>query len=69
MLKSFIKVREAVLGVFNNEDGASLAEYALIIALVLIGAGAALTLLTGAVSGALSTGTECLNGTLATCKV
>lgn len=60
MLKSYIKVREAIVALGKNEDGASLAEYALLIALVLIGAAAALGILTGAVSNALNTGSDCL---------
>lgn len=54
MFKNCIKVR----GFFKNEKGASLAEYALIIALILVGAGAALTALTTAVSDAITAGTD-----------
>lgn len=61
MLKSYIAAREAIVSFVRSEDGASLAEYALLIALVLIGASLALGLLTQAVTGALSKGTSCLN--------
>ena len=61
MLKTYIKVRESFVRFKRSEDGASLAEYALIIALVLIGVGAALGALTTAVNGALGAGTGALN--------
>lgn len=60
MLKTYIKVRETFVSALRNEEGASLAEYALIIAIVLIGAGAVLALLTNAVADALNEGTSCL---------
>lgn len=60
MLKSYIKARETVIAFVRSEEGASLAEYALLIALVLIGAAAALGALTGAVGTALGKGTSCL---------
>ena len=60
MLKTYIKVRESLVSFARSEDGASLAEYALIIALVLIGAGVALNTLTDAVSTAMSEGESCL---------
>ena len=59
--------RKMALRAWNNEEGASLAEYALLIALVLIGAAAALGLLTTAVSGAIDSGTDCLNDPVAGC--
>ena len=61
MLKTYIKAREAFVRVVRNEEGASLAEYALIIAVVLIGAAAALVALTNSVSTAISEGTSCLD--------
>lgn len=67
MLKTYIAAREAVINVVRNEEGASLAEYALLIALVLIGVGVALSALTTAVNGALSEGINCLNGTATEC--
>ena len=68
MLKSYVKAREMVLRAWNNEEGASLAEYALLIALVLIGSAAALIALTGSVSTAINDGNTCLaNPTDATC--
>ena len=60
MLKTYIKVRETFVRAVRSEDGASLAEYALIIAIVLIGAAAALAALTNQVSGSVSSGTSCL---------
>jgi len=66
MLKSLKKIKVRG-GIARNEEGASLAEYALLIALVLIGAGVALTTLTGAVSNAIDDGTDCLEGTHANC--
>ena len=67
MLKTYIKVRETFVRVMRNDEGASLAEYALIIAVVLIGAAAALVALTQAVSGSISNGTSCLTAGAA-CK-
>lgn len=61
MLKMYVAAREAVIGLARNEEGASLAEYALLIALVLIGAVAAINLLTGAINGALGRGTAALD--------
>jgi Flp pilus assembly pilin Flp len=65
MLKTYIKVRETIVGALRNDEGASLAEYALIIAIVLIGAGVVLATLTGAVNNALNDGTSCLNAGIA----
>ena len=61
MLNLYIKARETALRFVKNESGASLAEYALLIALVLIGAAVAVIGLTDAVSGAIDTGSTCLN--------
>ena len=60
--------RKMALRAWNNEEGASLAEYALLIALVLIGAAAALGLLTGAIGDAIQEGTDCLDGTTVACQ-
>ena len=57
MLKLYIQGRDFVTNFGKNEDGASLAEYALLIALVLVGAAATITLLTTAISNALDAGT------------
>lgn len=65
MLKTYIKAREAVLRVARNEEGASLAEYALLIAIVLIGVGLALANLTEAVSTAIGSGESCLEASSA----
>lgn len=61
MLKLYIQGREMIARLGKDEGGASLAEYALLIALVLIGAAAAVTALTTAVGGALADGTAELN--------
>lgn len=61
MLKLYIQTRDFVTNFNKDEGGASLAEYALLIALVLIGAAVAITALTTAVTGALDDGTEVLN--------
>ena len=61
MIKYYVKAREAALRAWKDESGASLAEYALLIALVLIGAGVALGALVTAVNGALGSGTTALN--------
>ena len=60
MLKTYIKARETFVRVLRNDEGASLAEYALIIAVVLIGAAAALVALTNQVSDTIDNGTSCL---------
>lgn len=57
MLKLYIQARDMIANFGKNEDGASLAEYALLIALVLVGAAVAITALTAAVNGALDRGT------------
>ena len=56
MTNLYLKGRQMILRAWKNEDGASLAEYALLIALVLVGAAVAITNLTTAVGGALDTG-------------
>ena len=56
MIKYYVKAREMALRAWKDESGASLAEYALLIALVLVGAGVALGLLVTAVSGAIDAG-------------
>ena len=61
MLKLYVGARDLIYRVRSDESGASLAEYALLIALVLIGASAAVIALTTAVNGALSDGTTELN--------
>ena len=58
MIKYYVKAREMALRAWKDESGASLAEYALLIALVLVGAGGVLVALTGAVTGALQAGTD-----------
>lgn len=60
MLKLYIQAREFVAKFDKDEGGASLAEYALLIALVLIGASVAVVALTTAVSGAIESGATCL---------
>jgi Flp pilus assembly pilin Flp len=57
MTNLYLKARQMILRAWNNEEGASLAEYALLIALVLVGAAVAITNLTTAVNGALADGT------------
>ncbi len=57
MIKYYVKAREMALRAWKDESGASLAEYALLIALVLVGAGVTLGLLVTAVNNALSAGT------------
>ena len=61
MLKLYVSARDLIYRVRSDESGASLAEYALLIALVLIGASAAVIALTTAVNGALTDGTTELN--------
>lgn len=61
MLKLYVGVRDLFHRVREDVSGASLAEYALLIALVLIGASAAVIALTGAVNLALTDGTAELN--------
>ena len=61
MLKLYVGARDLIYRVRNDESGASLAEYALLIALVLIDASAAVIALTTAVNGALGDGTTELN--------
>ena len=56
MLKAYIKAKDLMTQVKSNEGGASLAEYALIIALVLIGAAIAIGILTTQVNGAITDG-------------
>lgn len=64
MIKYYVKAREMALRAWKDESGASLAEYALLIALVLVGAGVTLGLLVTAVNNALSAGTtELTNAT------
>jgi Flp pilus assembly pilin Flp len=60
MTNLYLKGRQMILRAIRNEEGASLAEYALLIALVLVGAAGAITALTGAVNGALADGTAAL---------
>lgn len=60
MIKYYVKAREMALRAWKDESGASLAEYALLIALVLVGAGVALGFLVTAVSGAIDKGTDTL---------
>jgi pilus assembly protein Flp/PilA len=55
MLKLFINMKLAVARLFDEEEGQGLTEYALILALIAIVAIAALTLLGGKVTSALST--------------
>jgi pilus assembly protein Flp/PilA len=55
MLKLFINMKLAVARLFDEEEGQGLTEYALILALIAIIAIAALTLLGGKVTDALST--------------
>jgi pilus assembly protein Flp/PilA len=55
MLKLFINMKLAVARLFDEEEGQGLTEYALILALIAIIAIAALTLLGGKVTNALST--------------
>jgi pilus assembly protein Flp/PilA len=55
MLKLFINMKLAVARLFDEEEGQGLTEYALILALIAIVAIAALTLLGGKVTDALST--------------
>ncbi len=55
MLKLFINMKLAVVRLFDEEEGQGLTEYALILALIAIVAIAALTLLGGKVTSALST--------------
>jgi len=57
MLKLYVKGQMLVDRLMKDEDGASLAEYALLIALVLVGAAAAITALTVAITGAMTAGT------------
>ena len=54
MLKLFINMKLAVARLFDEEEGQGLTEYALILALIAIVAIAALTLLGGKVTDALS---------------
>ena len=61
MLKAYIQAKDLMFRIKSNESGASLAEYALIIALVLVGVGVTLGLLTTAVNAALGAGTTELN--------
>jgi len=58
MIKYYVKAREMALRAWKDESGASLAEYALLIALVLVGAGVTLGLLVTAVNNALTAGTN-----------
>ena len=55
MLKLFIKTKLATARLLDDEEGQGLTEYALILALIAIIAVAALTLLGGKVTSALST--------------
>jgi pilus assembly protein Flp/PilA len=55
MLKLFINMKLAIARLMENEEGQGLTEYALILALIAIIAIAALTLLGGKVTSALST--------------
>jgi pilus assembly protein Flp/PilA len=55
MLKLFINMKLAIARLMENEEGQGLTEYALILALIAIIAIAALTLLGGKVTNALST--------------
>jgi Flp pilus assembly pilin Flp len=61
MLKLYIQGRDLVSRLGKDESGASLAEYALLIALVLIGAAGVITALTTAIGGAFTDGTAELN--------
>jgi Flp pilus assembly pilin Flp len=56
MVSLFVKGRAAILRAWNNEEGASLAEYALLIALILVGVGVAVTLLRDNISAAITAG-------------
>jgi Flp pilus assembly pilin Flp len=58
MINLYLKGRQMILRAYRNEEGASLAEYALLIALVLVGTSAAVVALTGAVNGAIAQGTN-----------
>jgi pilus assembly protein Flp/PilA len=55
MLKLFINMKLAIARLMDEEEGQGLTEYALILALIAIVAIAALTLLGGKVTSALST--------------
>jgi pilus assembly protein Flp/PilA len=55
MLKLFINMKLAMARLFDEEEGQGLTEYALILALIAIIAIAALSLLGGKVTSALST--------------
>ena len=61
MLKLYVKGQDMISRLMKNEEGASLAEYALLIALVLIGVAVAVNALVAAESAALGAGTGALN--------
>jgi pilus assembly protein Flp/PilA len=61
MLKLFINMKLAIARLMDEEEGQGLTEYALILALIAIVAIAALTLLGGKVTSALSTVANSLN--------
>ena len=57
MLKLYVKGQEFFRSLMKDERGASLAEYALLIALVLVGVVGAVTALTAAETAAIGVGT------------
>lgn len=61
MLKLFINMKLAIARLMEDDEGQGLTEYALILALIAIIAIAALTLLGGKVTSALSTVGNSLN--------
>lgn len=61
MLKLYVMGREKIRDLLTDEDGASLAEYALLIALVLVGVVVAVQALTTAESGAINAGSAILD--------
>lgn len=61
MLKLYVKGQDMISRLMKNEEGASLAEYALLIALVLIGVAVAVNALVAAENTALGAGTGALN--------
>lgn len=53
---------------WNDQSGASAAEYALILAIVGVGIAAAAVTLGGSISNAMKDASNCINGTTASCK-
>ena len=60
MLKLFVKGQDMLSRLMKDEKGASLAEYALLIALVLVGVVGAVNALTAAETTAINSGTALL---------